>query len=251
MPLPTYRPVMATGAGPATIIFAPDGTEIVKLSGYIPAPRMAFLLQAIIDDPSPGPSVLAPGTNNPLRRQLICLQLSASIFVEIIWLSMTKNMAAGGKCINLFTPTACSLPLRMPRRGIARLKKWLDRRLMRPLSLFDPIWGGVYQYSDQRDWKSPHYEKIMSYQSDYMRQYAKAYALWGDPKYLQAAKDIDRYLRDYLTSPDGTFYTSQDADLNQQVDGQRILCTGRDGARKIRNASHRQEYLYAGKCLGH
>src|SRR5580692_6512284 len=44
---------------PATIVLAPDGTEIVKRRGYIPPQQMASLLQAIVDDPSPGPSVRA------------------------------------------------------------------------------------------------------------------------------------------------------------------------------------------------
>src|SRR6202167_5849003 len=42
---------------PATIVFAADGSEIVKRQGYIPPRPMASMLQAIIDDPSPGPSV--------------------------------------------------------------------------------------------------------------------------------------------------------------------------------------------------
>src|SRR6202034_720549 len=47
-------------AWPATIVLAADGTEIVKRRGYIPPEQMAALLQAIIDDPSPGPSVAPP-----------------------------------------------------------------------------------------------------------------------------------------------------------------------------------------------
>src|SRR5258708_25564621 len=43
---------------PATIVFAADRSEIVKRSGYIPPMPMASMLQAIIDDPSPGPSVV-------------------------------------------------------------------------------------------------------------------------------------------------------------------------------------------------
>src|SRR6185436_486946 len=43
---------------PATVIFAPDGKEIVKRQGYIPPKPMARLLQACVDDPTPGPSVL-------------------------------------------------------------------------------------------------------------------------------------------------------------------------------------------------
>ncbi len=45
---------------PATVIFASDGTEIAKLQGYIPPARMASLLQAVIEDPTPGPSVTKP-----------------------------------------------------------------------------------------------------------------------------------------------------------------------------------------------
>src|SRR5204863_2914612 len=42
---------------PATVVFAPDGSEIVKRQGYVPPKAMAALLQAVIDDPTPGPSV--------------------------------------------------------------------------------------------------------------------------------------------------------------------------------------------------
>jgi uncharacterized protein len=42
---------------PATIVLAADGTEIVKRRGYIAPPQMLSLLEAIVDDPSPGPSV--------------------------------------------------------------------------------------------------------------------------------------------------------------------------------------------------
>src|SRR6201988_4617122 len=43
---------------PATVVFNIDGSEIVKRQGYIPPKPMASLLQAIIDDPSPGPSII-------------------------------------------------------------------------------------------------------------------------------------------------------------------------------------------------
>src|SRR5271155_6134776 len=42
---------------PATVVFAADGSEIVKRQGYIPPRPMASMLQAIIADPSPGPSI--------------------------------------------------------------------------------------------------------------------------------------------------------------------------------------------------
>ncbi len=51
---------------PATIVFAADGSEIVRRRGYISPPQMAAMLQAIIDDPSPGPSV--SGARSPLSK---------------------------------------------------------------------------------------------------------------------------------------------------------------------------------------
>ena len=42
---------------PATIVFNNDGTETHQTgSGYIPPKPMASMLQAVIDDPTPGPS---------------------------------------------------------------------------------------------------------------------------------------------------------------------------------------------------
>ena len=53
---------------PATIVLAPDGTEIVKRRGFIPPAQMAALLQAIIDDPTPGPSVFSGAAMSALNR---------------------------------------------------------------------------------------------------------------------------------------------------------------------------------------
>ena len=203
---------------PATIIFAPDGTEIVKLSGYIPAPRMAFLLQAIIDDPSPGPSVIAQAQITPSKTAYLSPAQRKHLRgnYEAVY---DKKYGGWGQVHKFIHTESMQLALADAEAGDANGEKMARQTLDAALLLIDPVWGGVYQYSDQRDWKSPHFEKIMSYQSDYMRNYAKAYALWGEPKYLQAVKNIDRYLKEYLTSPEGVFYTSQDADLNLQVDG--------------------------------
>src|SRR3954464_7392058 len=42
---------------PATILFSSVGGEIAKRSGYIPPKPMASMLQAFVEDPTPGPSV--------------------------------------------------------------------------------------------------------------------------------------------------------------------------------------------------
>ena len=101
------------------------------------------------------------------------------------------------------------------------------------IALIDPVWGGVFQYSEAGSWAHPHFEKIMSFQAQYMRQYSQAYALWKDPKYLAAARDIERYLTTFLASPDGAFYVSQDADLDHDTDGHTYYALGDADRRKL------------------
>ena len=73
----------------------------------------------------------------------------------------------------------------------------------------------------------------MSFQAQYLRQYSQAYALWKDPKYLAAARDIERYLATFLTSPDGAFYVSQDADLDHDTDGHKYYALSDAERRKL------------------
>ena len=53
---------------PATVVFNADGSEIVKRRGYLSPLQMASMLQAIIDDPTPGPSVVR---ETPLTAHLL------------------------------------------------------------------------------------------------------------------------------------------------------------------------------------
>ena len=104
---------------------------------------------------------------------------------------------------------------------------------MRRPALIDPVWGGVFQYSEAGSWATPHFEKIISFQAQYLRQYSQAYALWRDPKYLAAARDIERYLASFLISPDGAFYVSQDADLDHDIDGHAYYALDEAGRRRL------------------
>jgi hypothetical protein len=73
--------------------------------------------------------------------------------------------------------------------------------------------SSCYQYSTDGDWVHPHFEKLLQIQADDLRLYALAYMAFGDPAYLKAAQSIHRYVSEFLRSPDGAFYVSQDADL--------------------------------------
>lgn len=228
---------------PATIIFGPDGSEIAKLRGYVPAPRMISLLQAIIDDPTPGPSVIAQAQVEPSSTAFLTPEQRERLVgnYDAVW----DEEHAGWGTVHKFIHTE-SLDYAMTRAlaGDESAKERARRTLDAALNLLDPVWGGVYQYSDERDWRSPHYEKIMWYQAQYLRQYALAYATWGDEKYLEAAQNIRGYLTRFLSSPEGVFYTSQDADLNRQVHGKEFYAMD-DKARRALGVPKIDKNVYA------
>lgn len=203
---------------PATIIFAPDGTEIVKLRGYVPAERMASILQAVIDDPSPGPSVIQQEEIVASTTPFLSEEARKTILgnYDAVW---DEEFSGWGQVQKFIHTESMDYALKAAIDGDKTAEKRARRTLDSALNLIDREWGGVYQYSDQRDWKSPHYEKIMWYQAQYLRQYSLAYSLWKDDKYRQAAQDVQRYLTTIMLSEEGAFYTSQDADLSREIDG--------------------------------
>src|SRR5260370_25416533 len=175
------------------------------------------MMRGIIKDPTPGPSVRAerklslpssPLLGAALRQQLNKNYLDGYDPVQGSWGTNQKLLD--------WDSVEYSLALTAMNRN-ARAEQMARHTLEEQLHLLDPAWGGVYQYSAGGDWNSPHFEKIMQMQAENLRVYSLAYARWQGPSYLHAAQEIRRYLKTFLTSPEGGFYTSQDADL---IDGQ-------------------------------
>src|SRR3954453_20514142 len=203
---------------PATIVFGPDGAEIAKIRGYIEPERMQALLKAIIDDPSPGPSVGEAFEVKPSTSAFLDKERRAALSKNVDE-SYEEKLGGWGENQKYIDADSMDLAITRAEAGDATAIKRARQTLDAAIALIDPVWGGVYQYSEAGSWTHAHFEKIMSFQAQYLRQYSQAYALWKDPKYLAAARNIERYLADFLTSPDGAFYVSQDADLNHDIDG--------------------------------
>lgn len=205
---------------PATVVFAVDGSEIVKRRGYIPPERMRAMLQAIVADPTPGPSVLADQAKPVVAADATHFRDRQREQILRIYKRGYDQANGGWSTIHkyILTPNM-EYALQRAKQGDKKYAAMARQTLDAALNLIDPEWGGIYQYSDKVNWKSPHFEKIMAMQADNLRLYTQAYLLFDEPRYLKAARDIDRYLRDFLTSPEGAFYTSQNADVNMQIDG--------------------------------
>ncbi|MGE3528240.1 MAG: DUF255 domain-containing protein, partial [Methyloceanibacter sp.] len=228
---------------PATIIFAPDGTEIVKRRGYIPPKPMAGLLEAIIADPSPGPSVLAEPEVAPAASPLLSAAQRTDLGGRSIYAYDAEN-AGWGSMHKFIDADSMDLLLAAAEKGDAEAAKNARATLDAALNLIDREWGGIYQYSDELDWKSPHYEKIMWFQANGLRNYAQAYALWQEPRYLAAARDIERFLLK-LQSPAGGFHTSQDADVDAALPGKSFYALSADARAKLGREPRIDTNIYA------
>jgi len=217
---------------PATIVLAADGSEIVKRRGYIPPEQMATLLQAIIDDPSPGPSV-GPSVVITERGGSRLNSRERTALTKTYEQVYDEQHGGWGNVHKFIDAAALEFTYSKIDGGEASALQRAHQTLDANLRLIDPVWGGVYQYSDDVDWNSPHFEKLISFQADDLRLYSEAYARWKDPRYLTAAKSLYRYTTTFLAAPDGGFYVSQDADVSAQISGQDFYSKDAAGRRAI------------------
>ena len=83
---------------------------------------------------------------------------------------------------------------------------------MRRGGIYDHVGFGFHRYSTDREWLVPHFEKMLYDQALLMIAYAEAYQATGNPIYGGVAREIAAYVLRDMTSPDGGFYSAEDAD---------------------------------------
>ena len=76
----------------------------------------------------------------------------------------------------------------------------------------DHIGGGFHRYSVDRDWRVPHFEKMLYDQAQLVLAFLEAAQASGDDFYGTVAEDTLAYVRRDMTHPDGGFYSAEDAD---------------------------------------
>ena len=97
--------------------------------------------------------------------------------------------------------------------------------------IYDHLAGGFHRYSVDERWVVPHFEKMLYDNAGLLGNYAHAFQAFVDPEFARVAKDIIRWMDEWLTDRErGGFYGSQDADINLDDDGDYFTWTRAEAA---------------------
>jgi uncharacterized protein YyaL (SSP411 family) len=231
---------------PATIILNSNGEEVAELSGYIPPEKMQKILETIASNASALKLKKTVAADTYAVDPFLSKKLQGELEERQTIFYDDQNKGWGGKNggQKYLDRDTVEYALLKAASGDKTSEKRAKETLQAQLGLLDPVWGGMYQYSTYGDWVHPHFEKIMAIQTSDIRIYTAAYALWHDPVYLQTAEKIYAFLKNFLLSSEGVFYTSQDADvISGEHSGEYFKLD--DKGRRAEGMPHIDKHIYA------
>ena len=83
---------------------------------------------------------------------------------------------------------------------------------MRKGGIWDHVGFGFHRYSTDRVWLLPHFEKMLYDQGLLAMACVEAWQVTGKAEYREIAEQIFAYVMRDMTSPEGGFFSAEDAD---------------------------------------
>jgi uncharacterized protein YyaL (SSP411 family) len=93
--------------------------------------------------------------------------------------------------------------------------------------IYDHLGGGFHRYSTDERWLVPHFEKMLYDNALLTRAYLDGFQATGDPFYREIVVETLTYVQREMTSPDGPFYSTQDAD-SEGVEGKFFVWSAKE-----------------------
>ncbi len=121
----------------------------------------------------------------------------------------------------------------------------LTLRKMAAGGIFDQLGGGFHRYSVDDLWLVPHFEKMLYDNALLARTYLHAIQITGDPQYARTASETLTYLQRELMSPEGGFYSAEDAD-SEGVEGKFYVWTPEEVVESVGAGAARAISLHLG-----
>jgi uncharacterized protein YyaL (SSP411 family) len=213
---------------PATVLMTAEGEEIGKYKGYLAPDKMLQILQDVVASGATAKAAAGAASDTAARPMT-----EAEIAAVEAWTAKELDEYWDPKAGSWGRPQKVPLAwdnaweLARAREGDTTGRQRALLALDRQRGIIDPVWGGLCQYSTDGDWSHPHFEKLMTYQAGAIDNYAAAYALTRDPSWLATARLVRGFVDGFMTSPDGGFYATMDADLNAH-ESSRPFMTGHE-----------------------
>ena len=108
------------------------------------------------------------------------------------------------------------------KKALSMVEKTLTA--MRKGGIYDHLGYGFARYSTDNKWLVPHFEKMLYDNALLCHAYLEAYQCTGNKDFAQVAEEILAYVMRDMTSPEGGFYSAEDAD-SEGVEGKFYVFT--------------------------
>jgi uncharacterized protein YyaL (SSP411 family) len=223
-----------TGSGgwPMSVFLTPDLEPFHGGTYYPPEdrygrPGFSTLLERIAEiwQSSPG-KIVDQGSQftEALRSHLQEAQAGSSSPLNLQWLDAGYSQLAGGfdpeeggfsSAPKFPRPSIFNVLLRYGRReGKASAFEMaeLTLRKMARGGIYDHVGGGFHRYSVDARWHVPHFEKMLYDQAQLVVAYTEMFQVTGDHEFETATRETLEYVLRDLRSPEGGFYSAEDAD---------------------------------------
>jgi uncharacterized protein YyaL (SSP411 family) len=103
--------------------------------------------------------------------------------------------------------------------------------------IHDHLGGGFARYSTDQKWLVPHFEKMLYDNALLAQLFAEIYQVTRDEKHLEVMKKTVSYILRDMTSPEGCFYSAEDAD-SEGEEGKFYLWTKKEILEVLNNQTN-------------